>query len=132
MTLLPADWAVVAAAAALFIFGAVAGLSGVLAFAVSTVSAAAAAVFLWPVACGAIPSKWAAGAAVFAASLVVFALARWIVKKTVHVMVAQPADSLFGIILALALSAAAVCMWARTGFYTEYSYIAASAARWVM
>lgn len=123
MDLAPADCVLLAMAAVMAIFGGFSGFSGILAFG----SAVALAVFslslMWPFAIARFETPWAAALAVFIAAILVFAIVRFAIKKTVRVVVSQPSDSIFGMVFGLVLAAGIVFAWAKTGLLAEHSAI---------
>ena len=124
MELLPADWVFACVALAFAVGGAVVGFSGAVSMAGGLVSAAFSSVPVWRLAAAHIESPWGAGFATFAACMAVFALVRVVLKKTIHVMLAQPADSLLGAALGCVLAAAIFFAWMKTGIGVEYSALA--------
>jgi len=94
--------AVTIVAAILGLFG---GFSGALGFCAGVVAAGVAVKFGWPVATGHIATQWGAALAMLAAALLVFGIARAIVKRIVKGLLAQPADAIFGFLVAAATGA---------------------------
>lgn len=85
-------------AAILGLFG---GFSGALGFCAGVVASGVAVKFGWPVATGGhISTPWGAALAMLAAALLVFGIARAIVKRIVKGLLAQPADAIFGFLIA--------------------------------
>ncbi len=124
MTFLPGDFVVGGITAVLVILGLFRGFSGILAFLVATVAAAATAVFGWGYAGTFLANLWARGVALLVAALVVFCLVRVVVKKSVNGCLAQPSDAFFGMIVGLLTGGLLLVAWTFTGFYTEYSNLA--------
>lgn len=105
MRFLPLDYVLAGATAALALMGAFKGLSGAFAFAAATASATVFSMWAWPETAEILSSPWARGIAAAVASLLVFGLVRVCVKKFVKVLLDQPADSIAGTVLGLALAA---------------------------
>ena len=106
---LPVDLggALVGAVVGLFI-----GFSGALAFLVSTAAAIAFGYFAWGPITPSIPSVPLRGLVVGLAALLVLGLVRWIIKKCVHGLIAQPGDAIFGALVGGgALLVIIECVW---------------------
>ena len=69
------------------------------------------------------PSILQSGSSVALAALLMFGIVRIIVKKTVKKLLDQPADSLFGLVLGVVISALLLAGWAYSGIYLEYSVL---------
>lgn len=123
LELLPADYAICAAAFVIAVLCAIRGLSGLVAFAAATAVAGAFATFGWPYSASFTSVVWQRAAGVSLASLLVFGIVRAISRKFVNGMLAQPADAIFGFLFGVALSAALVLAWALSGLYPGYSAI---------
>jgi len=89
--------AVTLVAAVLGLFG---GFSGALGFCAGVVAAGAAGKFGYPYARDVIAAPWGAALAVLAATLLAFGIARAVVKRVVRGLLAQPADAIFGFLVA--------------------------------
>jgi hypothetical protein len=100
MTILPADYVIATAALVAGVFGMFGGFSGALAF-LSGVAGAGLAVHLGR---GMLAELIAAQTlrliALLLLALLAFGVVRLIVKRTVHGLLAQPADALFGLLTA--------------------------------
>lgn len=103
------DYAVLAVATGAAVVGLFVGFSGALAFLAGLFASVLFGFWAWPVSEGLIVSPWARGLAVGVASLLVFGLVRWLVRRFVHGLVAQPGDALLGMILS-ALTGLAVTL----------------------
>lgn len=107
MTLLPADYVIAAAALIAGIFGLFGGFSGALAF----LAGVAGAGLSFQLARGPLSDLIAAQSlrllALLVLALVAFGLVRLVVKKTVHGLLAQPGDALFGFLTAAVAGGAA-------------------------
>jgi len=119
MSLAAADYIILGATLAAAIFGLFGGFSGALAF-LAGVGAASAAVRLgWDPLAARISVNWLLVLAALAVALVAFGIARLIVKKTVNKLLAQPADAIFGMLVAaaagFALALGAVYIATRVG-----------------
>lgn len=75
------------------------GFSGALAFLFGTAAAVGAAYFSWEMAADFVSQTPLRALAVGLLALVVFGAVRWVVRKCVHGIVAQPGDSIFGALL---------------------------------
>ena len=112
MDFLPADYAILGAAAVAAVFGLLGGFSGALAFLAGTVGAAVAGRLAWHASLAWFDAAWARALASLALALVAFGLARKVVRLVVRNILAQPGDAIFGCLvaaasgLALALTAA--------------------------
>ena len=95
-----ADYVILGATIVAAIFGLFGGFSGALAFLAGGVAASAAVRFGWGLLEQHISNTWLLALAALAVALVAFAIARLIVKKTVNKMLAQPADAVFGALVA--------------------------------
>ena len=126
MSLGVTEYAILTATVGAAVIGLFIGFSGSLAFLAATVSAAAAVYFGWMLSADLMPSVWMRGCAVSTASLFVFGIVRWIVRKMVHGLMAQPGDAIFGAVAAgavgLCLSSGGVMLLAMFGFMDE-SYV---------
>ena len=121
MQLLPADYALGAAAAVLAVLGLFRGLSGTLAFAAASAMAVFAGSFGWEYSAAFTAVTWQRAGGVLVATLLVFAIVRIVVRRLVHGMLDQPADAIFGLLTGLGLAALLVFAWARSGLFLEYS-----------
>ena len=112
MELMNADYVIVAATLAAAILGAFIGFSGSLAFLGGTTVGLLAGKVAWIWSAGRLDAAWMRALAVLAVALVVFGLVRWAVRKIVSGLLHQPADALFGLLVAaftgFAIAAAAV------------------------
>lgn len=124
MELLTLDYVLCAAAGVLLLLGLFRGFSGTLAFAVSLPAAAAAATFGWRLSADFTTVGWQRALGVVLATVLVYGLVRWAVKRTVNGLLSQPSDAIFGALVALAAAALALVAWAYSGFYVEYSNLA--------
>jgi len=84
-------------AAILGLFG---GFSGALGFCAGVAASGAAIKFGYPIAKDFIATPWLAALAMLAASLLAFGIARAVVKRVVKGLLAQPADAIFGFLVA--------------------------------
>ncbi len=100
MDLTVMDYAILVATASGFVIGIFIGVSGALAFLAGVVTAAIAGTFAWGPLAQAIDSRVLAVLALVVGALLVFGLVRFLVKKFVHGLVAQPGDAIFGSLLA--------------------------------
>jgi len=114
MALATADYAILGATLVSALFGLFGGFSGALAFLAGVGAASAAVRFGWGTLESRIQTPWLLALAALAVALVAFGVARLIVKKTVHKILAQPGDAIFGLLVSavagFSLAVAAVYM----------------------
>ena len=112
MTLLSADYVILSVAAAAGIAGLFIGFSGALAFLAATSVAALGGRTVWMFGAPYFEAAWTRGLVTLLAALVVFGIVRWAVKRMVNGLLKQPADAVFGFLVAslagFALAAVAV------------------------
>lgn len=108
MELTGADYAVLAVTLGGAVIGLFIGFSGALAFLCGAAASAAAGTFAFPLLAVEIANVWARGAIVGVGGLLVFGFVRYVVKKLVHGLIAQPGDAIFGSLIAAASSFAVV------------------------
>lgn len=109
MALGTSDYVILGVSVAAAILGAFGGFSGALAFLAGVGAAVAALRFGWPILDARIQTPWLLAVAALVCALLVFGAVRLVVKKTVNHLLAQPADAIFGfLIAALAGFAAAI------------------------
>ena len=120
-----AEYVIFAATLGAAVVGLFVGFSGSLAFLAGSLAASATARFGWAMAAEHIPNVWARGVAMSVAALLAFGIIRWIVKKMVHGLVAQPGDAIFGAIVAGAVgfcfSAGGIMLLAAFGLIDQSS-----------
>lgn len=104
MELLTADYVALIIALAGAVIGLFIGFSGALAFLCGSCVAGALATFAFPALAQEIANVWARGIAVGIAALIAFGLVRFLVRKLVHGLLAQPGDAIFGSIVAAVTS----------------------------
>ena len=121
MTLLPADYALVALVGLLGLLGLFRGLSGVLAFLAGSVSAAFISFCVWNASFLAEYEPWKRGIAVLLSGLLGFGLVRQLVKFSINKLVSQPSDAIFGCVLGILTGGLVIVGWALTGLGLEYS-----------
>lgn len=85
---------VIAGIAGLFI-----GFSGTMAFLAATVVSALAGKLAWAMSADYLATNWTRGLATVIASLLIFGLVRWGVRRIVNGLLRQPADSIFGFLV---------------------------------
>ena len=102
MTLAPPDYLILALAAGGAVTGLFIGFSGALAFLAGTIVSSLVARMGWAVSASYVESTLGRGFAVSLAALVAFWVARALVRRTVRLALAQPGDSIFGVIAAAA------------------------------
>ena len=128
---LPADYALCGLTIVMAVLGLFRGLSGTLAFVVAAIAAAFAASFGWTCSESFTPVAWQRGAGVLVATLLVFGIARLIVKRLVNGLLAQPSDAIFGCLIGVILGGLILVAWAHSGAYLEYSYLAKEVSAYV-
>lgn len=127
----PADYVLCGLAIVTTVTGLFRGFSGTLAFILASAAAAAAGFFGWPLSLSLTDTPWLRGAGVLVATLLVFGIVRYIVKKLVNGLLAQPSDALFGAAMGVLIGAAVPVIWAWTGFHTEMSSIVSATLPYV-
>ena len=85
---------VIAGIAGLFI-----GFSGTMAFLAATVVSALAGKLAWAMSADYLATNWTRGLATVIATLLIFGLVRWGVRRIVNGLLRQPADSIFGFLV---------------------------------
>lgn len=106
MNLTTPDYAVLALTLGGAVIGLFIGFSGALAFLCGSVAAAAAGSFAFPLLADEVANPWARGLAVGVGMLLVFGVVRYLVRKFVHGLVAQPGDAIFGSLVSALTGAA--------------------------
>lgn len=96
MELGTSDYVILGVSLAAAILGMFGGFSGALAFLAGVGAAVASLRFGWPFLDANIATPWLLAIAAIAVALIAFGIARFIVKKTVKNLLAQPADAIFG------------------------------------
>lgn len=94
------DYVILSIAVGSAVLGLFIGFSGTLAFLAGLVAAGIAAKAGWAVSAGCLDAQWARGLATLVVTLLSFGVARIIVRKCVHRLLAQPADAIFGSLVA--------------------------------
>ena len=129
------DYIVLTITLASTILGLFIGFSGAVAFFCGLASAAVAAKMGWAFSAGYLAADWSRALATLVITLLAFGLVRTIIRKCVHVLLAQPADAIFGALAAL-ISGASVslaCLWGLNyfGLVTGDSILLAEVTRLV-
>jgi len=106
MVLTPTDYAVLTAAAGGAVVGLFIGFSGMVAFLSGSVASAFCATFGWSLLECLALTPWLRVLAVVVGSLLAFGLVRMLVRRFIHVMIAQPGDAIFGALAAGAVAGA--------------------------
>ena len=127
----PADWAIVAFATVAAVTGLFRGFSGTLAFLLACVLAVLGGNFCWLVSVLYLSATWQRAGVVLVTSLFIFGLVRFLVRKLVNGLLAQPADAIFGFLTGLLVGVLIPVVWAWTGMYLEYSFLAEEVAAYV-
>ena len=96
MELYPADYVILAAFLGSAAIGLFVGFSGALAFLVAGIGALTAGYFSYAPLTGFCPNAYLSGTLSFVASLLAFGICRYLVRKLVHFLLAQPADAVLG------------------------------------
>ena len=128
---LPADYALCGITVVMSVLGLFRGFSGTLGFALGAVAAVFAASFGWVHSASFTDVAWQRGAGVLVVTLVAFGIVRFIVKKLVNGLLAQPSDAIFGFLDGAALGVLILVAWAYSGAYLEYSTLAREASAYV-
>ena len=131
MQLLPADYVLCGLAIVMAVTGLFRGFSGTLAFLLASALAALAAGFCWTLSASYSDVVWMRAVGVLVATLLAFGLVRFVVKKIVNGLLAQPADAIFGMLAGAIAGALLVVAWAWSGVYLEYSNLARGVAAYV-
>ncbi len=120
----PVDYAWLVLTLLVTLFGLIRGFSGVFAFLVGTLLAAGGTAFAWHGFMTEIEPAWIRVAAAIVFAILVFALIRLTVSWIVGKMLAQPADSIFGV--CLGLFCGAFLMWTMATYpaLRDYSFLA--------
>lgn len=106
MTFHTADYVLAAATLVAAILGLFGGFSGALGFCAGVAAAAITGRFGFPLIGNFVTTRWIAGLVLLSAVLLAFGLARVIVKRIVKGLLAQPADAIFGSLVAAFTGAA--------------------------
>lgn len=120
----PADYVLGAFAVLMAVLGIFRGLSGTLAFVAGVASATVVGGVAWRFAPDFFEAVWAQGAITLVVALVAFGIVRALVRATVHRLLAQPADAIFGLVSGAIVGVAPVVAWALVGRGLEYSALA--------
>jgi len=131
MEFLPADYALAAVTLVLAILGLFRGFSGMLAFVISSAAAGAAGAFTWNYAQNLVSAPWQRGGLTLLAALLAFGLARVVVRKVVHGLLAQPSDAILGFVSGVLLAGLLAVGWAYSGMGLEHSNIVRELAAYV-
>lgn len=114
MQLFTADYVLLAVTLGSTVIGAFIGFSGALAFLGGTVVGVLGGKVAWMLSAGRIDSGWPRVLVTLVAGLVIFGLVRWCVRRIVNGLLRQPADAVFGMIVA-ALTGLAIALVAVFG-----------------
>ena len=98
------------------------GLSGTLAFILALAAGIFCGAFAWGFSGERFDLEWLKVVITAAVAILSFGLVRVIVKKTVNVLLAQPADAIFGLIGGIATGALVVAAWAYVGEKVHADY----------
>ncbi len=126
--MLPMDWVLAGFVLSMAVMGLFRGFSGTLAFMAAIAAASVAGFKAWELAPNWLGQLWMCGAATLIVVLIVFGIVRLIVKKIVNGILAQPSDAIFGFVAGAVAGLVVIFVWAKTGFYTEYSNIVTEVA----
>lgn len=102
MTWYTADYVILSASAIAGAAGLFIGFSGALAFLAATVVGAFSGKLFWAFSAEFLVENWSRGLATLVFTIVAFGLIRWVVRKFVNGLLKQPADSIFGFLVAAA------------------------------
>ena len=95
-----ADYVILTASAIAGVMGLFIGFSGTMAFLAATIVSALAGKVVWALSAGYLATNWSRGLATVLITLLIFGLVRWAVRRIVNGLLKQPADSIFGFLLA--------------------------------
>ena len=127
----PADYALCGITVVMAVLGLFRGGSGTLGFVLGVIAAAAVGSFGWAYSASFTDVAWQRGAGVLVVTLLVFGIVRFIVKKLVNGLLAQPSDAIFGFLVGAALGVLMLAAWAYSGAYLEYSTLAREVSAYV-
>ena len=116
-----ADYVLAALALAMAMMGLFRGFSGSLAFVLAVAAALFTATTVWYYSENFTAEMWMRGAGTLVTTLLAFGMVRWLVKKLVNGLLAQPSDALFGFVTGAVFAGLITLAWAWSGIYTEYS-----------
>jgi len=131
MDLLSADYVLCGLTVVFAVTGLFRGFSGTLAFLLATLAAILTGTFGWGYSASFTPVLWVRGAGTLVGTLLAFGLVRLIVRKLVGGLLAQPSDSLFGLLIGASVGVLLLLAWARIGIGLEYSNLARAVAAYV-
>ena len=126
-----ADWAIVAFTIVAAVTGLFRGFSGTLAFLLACAAGVVASSLGWGFSETFADAVWMRVAGTLVFTLLVFGLVRYIVRKVVNGLLAQPADAIFGFISGAAFGLMTVIICAVFGVFEEYSYLVGEAMKYV-
>ena len=100
------------------------GLSGTIAFFCAVLIALLAGTLGWRFTAETFSNDAWRGLAVGVGALLAFGLVRTVVKKSIHMLLAQPSDALFGMLVGAVMGCLPVAALATSGQFLEYSNLA--------
>lgn len=100
MHLFTADYVILAASVVAGVIGLFLGFSGAMSFLAATLVSAFSSKLVWGMSASYLTAAWSRGLVTVILTLVVFGLVRWAVKRLVNGLLKQPADSIFGFLVA--------------------------------
>lgn len=100
MNWLTADYVILSVSVIAGVLGLFIGFSGAMAFLSATVVGALAGRVVWGASAEFLATHWSRGLATVILTLLVFGLVRWTVRRVVNGLLKQPADSVFGFLVA--------------------------------
>ena len=95
-----ADYVILSTSAVAGVAGLFIGFSGALAFLSATVVSALVGKLAWAFSADFFATNWTRGLVTVIVTLLAFGLVRWAVKRVVNGLLKQPADSIFGLLIA--------------------------------
>jgi len=128
---LPADYVLGGLTLVMAVTGLFRGFSGTLAFAIGVAAATFAATFGWSYSASFTEVVWMRVAGTLVGTLLTFGIVRLVVRKLVNGLLAQPSDAFFGFLIGASFGILLLLVWAYSGLYIEYSFLATEAARYV-
>lgn len=118
-----ADWVLLALTVVFAVLGLFRGFSGTIAFVAALAASGFSIVPGWALSACASESLWVRRGVCLIAVLLVFGIVRWLIKKLVNGLLAQPTDAIFGMLLGIATGGGVIAAWAMSGLYAEFSTI---------
>lgn len=100
MQLFTADYAILSVSVVAGVIGLFLGFSGAMSFLAASVISAFSSKLVWTISASYLTTAWTRGLVTVIATLLVFGLVRWSVRRVINGLLRQPADSVFGFLIA--------------------------------